>query len=136
MRVIAIVTGLAVAVGLLAGCGAGFHMRPDAPYRALRKAKTPVAPPPGLIYTHYKAPLSAATGEVGSRTGESTSHQIGLPPLPFPGLTTGLSLFSWGDASRESAVREGGISQVTQVDYDFTVVLMIYRRFRTEVHGN
>ena len=71
-----------------------------------------------------------------SRVGRSTSFQIGLPPLPFPGLTSGIDLFAWGDASVKSAAQSVGISDVKHVDRAYSVILMIYRRFTTEVYGD
>ena len=136
MRVIALVTSLAVVVGLLAGCGSGFQARPDLPYRMLRKARTPVMPPSGFLYSGYKAPLDAATGEIGTKTGRAASYQIGLPPLPFPGLEGGVDLVAWGDASPEHAAERAGITEVTQMDYEFNVIFLFIRRFVTEVHGN
>ncbi len=134
MRSAGLIAALASLSLLAAGCG--MTARPDAPYRLIRKAKTPVAPPPGFLYTHYKAPLDAGPGPTGTRRGTATHHQIGLPPLPFPGLTSGIDLFSWGDASIKTAAANGGIRQVRQTDYEYTVVLLIYRRFVTEVHGD
>jgi hypothetical protein len=96
-----------------------------------------IVPPPGILYSGFKAPQRPqATGPLGSKKGTARVQSIGLPPLPVPGLATGVNLFSWGDASTEEAKRNGGVSQVTHVDYDFRMILMIYRRYITEVYGN
>ena len=60
----------------------------------------------------------------------------GLPPLPFPGLALGLTLFSWGDASIETAARNGGVQKVEHVDYELEVFLSVYRRTTAEVYGD
>ena len=95
-----------------------------------------MAPPPGIIYSHYKAPLDIQPGTLGSKKGSASVHQIGLPPLPLPGLAAGLDLFSWGDASVKQAATNGGIRNVHQTEYDYRVILMIYREFTTEVYGD
>ena len=133
MRVSVLVATLLVLSESLSACG--ISARPDLPYRMLRKAKTAVAPPPGFIYSHYKAPLDVGPGTIGPKKGTATVHQIGLPPIPVTGLATGLDLFSWGDASVKAAAENGGIRKVDQIEYDYRVILMFYREFTTEVYG-
>ncbi len=122
-------------VGMTTGCVMG-PPRPDAPYRLASKAKTPVMPPPGLLYRKSKAPLSFGPTDFGSKFGRATSTQIGLPPLPFPGLTAGLDLFAWGDASEKTAAANGGITNIKHTDYEMEVILMVFRRFTLEAHGD
>ncbi len=151
---------LALLAGLpiVTGC-ASVTMRPDSGYRAVSKLRTAVLPPPGLVYTKHKAPLvfvprqqglrsgvlgaRAASQErefepitFGSKMGTATSSQLGLPPLPFPGLTMGLDLFGWGDASQDAAAKSAGIRQITHADYQFEVYLAIFRRVTVEVYGD
>lgn len=128
----AIAGALGIALVALSGCAT----RSDAPYRALAKLHAPVIPPQGLFYTHLKAPISLEATDFGAKRGTATSEQIGLPPLPFYGLQTGLDLFAWGDASLQAAAAAGGITEVEHVDYELTVVLFFYRRFTIEVYGN
>jgi len=104
---------------VLAGCA----NRSDVPYCALVRVSAPVIPPLGLLYTDVHAPLSLAATSFGARHGTAVSHQIGLPPLPLPGLTTGLDLFAWGDASQKTAAANGGITTVRHADYELRVVL-------------
>ena len=138
---------LAIALTLLAvlgtGCSGGLWSsarRPDIGYRALSKLKAPVMPPPGVLYGDVHAPtmlgLEVPPLELGSRKGTATSHQIGLPPLPYPGLATGLDLFAWGEASVDKARKEGGITEVGVVDYRMQTFLFVYRRLTLEVYGH
>lgn len=82
----------------------------------------PVVPPLGLLYTDIEAPL-APKGEAGSKRG--TSHVVSI-----------LGLVSTGDGSVKAAAANGGIHDVTLVDYEFTNVLGVYQRYTTVVYGN
>ena len=127
----------AVALAAVGCAGSGNQAaRPDAVHRTIMKHSTPVIPPHGILYTKYKAPLAPAPGRIGRKTGRATAHQIGLPPLPFPGLTTGLDLFAWGDASEETAREKGNLSEVSHSDYEVMEILLIYRRFTTIAYGD
>lgn len=94
-----------------------------------------VLPPPGILYTSFKAPQRDVRGPLGTKKGTASVHSIGLPPNPWTGML-GWDLVSWGGASTEEAKRNGGIREVTHVDYDFRLILMVYRRYTTEVYGN
>ena len=127
---------LVLAAGLLAGC-ASINVRPDSGYRAVNKFRVAVLPPPGVLYSNTKAPLSFRAGhDFGSKVGRTTSSQIGLPPLPFPGLTMGIDLFAWGDASEQTAAAAGGITDVKHADYQREIFFMIYRRMTVEAYGD
>jgi hypothetical protein len=126
----------AVAVALAGLLVAGCATRSDVPYRALARVSAPVIPPLGLFYTDVHAPLSLGATSFGAKRGTAVSHQIGLPPLPFPGLTTGLDLFAWGDASEKTAAADGGITTVRHADYELRVVLWLYRTFAIDVYGD
>jgi len=132
----AIAAALALAGAALVAVLPGCATRSDVLYRAIADVRAPVIPPQGLVYTHFRAPLALDSTGFGSKHGAAVSHQIGLPPLPFPWLYTGLDLFSWGDASQQTAAASGGITKVEHVDYDLMIVLMVYRRFTTEVYGD
>jgi hypothetical protein len=82
----------------------------------------PVVPPIGLAYTELDAPL-APRGEVGSKRGTST-------------VTAILFLVSTGDGSVRAAARNGGISDVKLVDYEYRNVLGVYQRYTTVVYGD
>ena len=133
-------TAALVAAGLLLGCAGmnGASMsRPDLGTRAVSQLSIPIITPPGLLYTHARAPVTMQyPSTFGSRKGTATVQSIGLPPLPLPGLGAGLTLFSWGDASLETAARNGGVQKVEHVDYELEVFLFVYRRTTAEVYGD
>jgi hypothetical protein len=95
--------------------------------------KAPVVPPPGFIYTSYKAPLdynfseqgvgTAVSDEVGSETAET--HFI---RIPFISLS-----FAWGDASMEAAQEK--LQTADYADYEFFTVLTIYSNVRINAYG-
>jgi len=128
-----------VAVCLLSTGCAG--MRPGAVLNSqvVTGIRTSVIPPGGVLYTHYKAPITTGfdpSRSLASKRGEAVVRQIALPPMPFPGLATGLDLVSWGDASIKQAAANGGITDVEHVDYELKTVLMVFRKFTVEVYGD
>jgi len=128
-------TAIAIALAgfLLVSCAA---TRSDVPYRLVSGVTAPVIPPLGLIYTNLHAPISLGPTSFGTKRGTAVSHQIGLPPLPYPGLVGGPDLFAWGDASEKTAAANAGITKVQHADYSLLVVLWVYRRFTIEVYGD
>jgi len=84
----------------------------------------PVMPPPGMVYTDYKAPLdhNLEGNPVGSRSGSAETMSI-------------LGLVALGDASVATAARNGGVSRVHHADYEYFNVLGIYQKYTTIVHG-
>lgn len=80
------------------------------------------APRVGAIYTDVTAPVAASNGG-GSRVGVSKS-------------TTYLGLISIGDASINTAKRNGGISTVTSADEHISSILGIITTYTTTVRGN
>ena len=82
----------------------------------------PIVPPLGIVYTNIDAPISLR-GDFGSKRGEAS-------------VTAYLALFSTGDASVRAAARNGGISNVKHVDYEFRNVIGIYQRYTTVVFGD
>ena len=46
-----------------------------------------------------------------------------------------LGLVAWGDASAEAAAKDGGITIIEHVDYEYMNILFIYQRFTTIAHG-
>ncbi len=89
--------------------------------------KSAFVPPPGGIYTSYKAPLLIGFNKtsIGEESGEGSTEYVLEPFL------TKLSA-SWGDCSLEEAAREGRLSKVGTADYEFMSVLGIYAK--TTVH--
>jgi len=139
MRRIAVLALLLAVAVAESGCANGLWSgtrRPDGAYRALSKVTAPVLPPPGFLYGDVRAPLVPAHSRVGSKKGTSTTHQIGLPPLPYLGLATGLDLVAWGHASVDDARRNGSIADVGYVDYRLETFVFVYRRFTIEAYGD
>jgi len=102
---------LAVAC-LMSGCAA---------YRA------PVMPPSAFVFSDIKAPLSTELNEstaVGTSQGAASASSV-------------LGMFAWGDASVNTAAKQGGLSTVNYADYEYLSVLFgVYTRFTTVAHGN
>ncbi len=65
---------------------------------------------PGLLYMDVKGPMGPAQGTGTGKQGRACA-------------STFLALFAVGDASLESAKRNGGISEVTTVDHHSTNIL-------------
>ena len=83
----------------------------------------PVVPPKGLLYTDQKAPLMPIpTPIVGDAEGTSSTHTI-------------LFLVAFGDGSIDAAAKNGGITTITHLDYEFENYLGIYQRYTTIAKG-
>jgi hypothetical protein len=78
--------------------------------------------PLGLLYTDLKIPLSA--------TGEVAKGKVGVGEC-----STVLGLVATGDCSIEAAMKNGGISKVSHVDWDAKSILGIFGTYRTTVYG-
>ena len=93
---------------------------------------TPLLPPRGGLVEAVRAPLSLnyhATLAKPAKTGSATFHYFWVP------LHSNLS-FTWQSASIESAVRNGGLSEVEYADYEVLSVLGVYTRFTIIAYGN
>jgi len=85
----------------------------------------PVEPPIALIFTEVAAPMdyNVNATPVGSKRGEASSSQI-------------LGMVATGDASIQTAARNGGITTIHSVDYKYvSYVLGVYSKFTTVVIG-
>jgi hypothetical protein len=109
---------IAALVGLLLLCGGCFRWA------------TPVRPPIGLLYTHYRAPLTADATDfvVGGPEGKSYTMAIREPFFTGQGV-------AWAQAAVEDAAREGGLKKVHYADYEMLEVLSVYSRFTVSVYG-
>jgi hypothetical protein len=83
---------------------------------------TPGFGPDGALFTSAKIG-TYGTGKPASRTGEACASSI-------------LGLVAIGDASVEAAKSQGGINDVSYVDYQIFSVLGLYARLCTVVRGN
>lgn len=91
----------------------------NATYRA------PVQPYMGTAFNQTSAPMDITFDEtrLGERRGTASSKRI-------------IGLFSFGDASIQTAARNGRMDVVDQVDYEFLNILGIYVEFTTIAIGH
>lgn len=101
------------------GCGGGL-------------IKAPVQPPPGLIFTKTKAPLSTdySATPAGGKVGTASTIYFSIP-IWFGRFLS----FAWDDASIARAAAEGGITKVTYADYEFMNILGVVGIYTTIAHG-
>jgi hypothetical protein len=85
-------------------------------------AMAPVVPPRGILLTDQKAPLFGGR-ELGAKEGCASTYTI-------------LFLVGWGDSSITAAARNGGITQIKQLNYDMFSILGLYQRYTTIVSGD
>jgi len=84
---------------------------------------TVASPVTGAIFMDVKAPLTATNAADSKKMGTSMA-------------TTILGLFATGDASIETAAKNGKITKIQHVDYHSTNILGIYSTFTVEVYGD
>ena len=77
---------------------------------------------PGILYMDVKGPMGPAKGTDTGKVGRACAN-------------TFLALFAVGDASIETAKRDGGITEVTTVDHHSTNILG-FGSFCTVVTGS
>jgi len=97
--------------------------------------KTPVIPPPGLIYSDVKAPLTVnyhgtPVGSAASKSGSKKTKYLWIP-IPFVPLR-----FGWDEAEVSTIARENGITEIAYADYQIMSILGIYQEFTVQVYGN
>jgi hypothetical protein len=78
--------------------------------------------PVGFLYNDTQTGVAVASNQAGGRVGQSCANSI-------------LGLFATGDASIETARRNGAISMITSVDEHSTSVLGVYSTYCTIVRG-
>ena len=76
----------------------------------------------GWIYTDVQGPIAATSNNAGTRIGKSCASSI-------------LGLFASGDASINTARRNGRIREITSVDHESNSILGIYAKICTVVRG-
>ena len=76
---------------------------------------------PGIIYMNVKGPMDPYSSTVASKRGEACQKIF-------------LALFTWGDASVETAKRNANISEVTTIDFQ-SFNLVGFGSFCTVVWG-
>jgi hypothetical protein len=76
----------------------------------------------GLLFTQVKAPVLANEGPRGTKTGTSKAMNA-------------LGLIAMGDASIETAAKQGGITKITHIDHDSFSVLFLFSSYTITVYG-
>ncbi len=79
--------------------------------------------PIGTLYTELKLPVDA-TSNTGPATKVGTSECMSI-----------LTLVALGDASIETAKKNGGITKVHHVDWDVENILGIIGKYKVTVYG-
>jgi hypothetical protein len=80
--------------------------------------------PAGVLYTDAKGAVSAAGGEISyTKIGIAEAKSV-------------FSLVAWGDASIQTAAKNGGITKIKYVDYEVNNVLGIFGKYQTIVYGD
>lgn len=82
-------------------------------------ARTPVT---GLWYSDVQGGVGATGNQTGNRVGESCAQSI-------------LGLAAFGDASIETARRNGGITMISSVDGRAEGILGVWAKYCTVVRG-
>ena len=77
---------------------------------------------PGLIYMNVQGPLGPAGGTATSKKGTACARGL-------------FHLFAWGDASIESAKKNGRITEVTTIDHK-SFNFIGFMSFCTQVYGS
>ena len=93
-------------------------------------SKAEFAPPRGIFFTSYKAPLLIDYNEtpVEDQKGSASAQFFWDPIL------TGASL-SWNDCSIKKASGNGQITKVGTADYEFFSILGIYAKTTVHVYS-
>lgn len=78
--------------------------------------------PVGCLYTELKLPVAA--------TGEVTKNKVGVAEC-----TSILGLVATGDASIEAAMKNGGITKISHVDWEAKNILGIIGTYKVVVYG-
>ncbi|MCK5875263.1 MAG: TRL-like family protein [Alcanivoracaceae bacterium] len=83
-----------------------------------------MSPVTGMIYSNVKAPLTAtAAPEQPQRVGRASVRSV-------------LGLIATGDASIQTAARNGGIREIHFVDYESQNFFGVLAEFTVVVYGN
>ncbi|MBN2056566.1 TRL-like family protein [bacterium] len=82
-----------------------------------------VAPVTGFLWTDVKGPMTATSNMTYSKVGTAQCTSI-------------LGLVATGDASIETAAKNGGITKIHHVDFHSTNLLGIFATFTVTVYGD
>jgi tellurite resistance protein len=81
-----------------------------------------VAPVTGVLYSDVKSGMAATSADNSSKVGTATAQSI-------------LGLVAVGDASIETAMKNGNITKVHHIDYYSKSILGIYATYTIQVYG-
>jgi hypothetical protein len=85
---------------------------------------TSMSPVSGFVYSNVKAPLTAtAAPEQAQRVGRASVRSV-------------LGIIATGDASIQTAARNGGIREIHFVDYESQNFFGVLAEFTVVVYGN
>lgn len=91
---------------------------------ALSGCATANAPVNGIIYSHVTAPLMVTgSADKPTKVGRAVARSI-------------FGLYATGDASIETAARNGGITKIHHVDHETQSYLGVLADYTTIVYGN
>lgn len=85
---------------------------------------TAMAPVNGFLYSNVIGPV-AVTGSADTPTKVGRSHARSI-----------FGLYATGDASIDTAARNGGITKIHHVDHESQVILGVIADYTTIVYGN
>lgn len=91
---------------------------------ALTGCATATAPVNGLLYSNVSAPLMV-TGSADKPTKVGRSYARSF-----------FGLYATGDATIETAAKNGGITKIHHVDHESQVILGVIADYTTVVYGN
>lgn len=98
--------------------------------------QAPVVPPVGWLFTQYSAPMDIDYGRAEQVTTPVTQLRSGRSETQYVLIPIGGPLsFGWGDASVDSAVRNGGFNRLHHADYEYMSILGLYQTFTTVAYG-
>ena len=79
--------------------------------------------PVGILYTELKLPEMATSNAAGTKVGTAECASY-------------LGMIATGDASIETAMKNGGITKITQVDWEVNNILGFVGKYKVIVHGD
>lgn len=134
-RIILILCMLPI-ISLFLGCATAFipstvPAPPGLHNAAAGNHNTPIIPPPGFIYSSYRAPIDINYKETGTGQLLKVSHKkTQFLRIWFPILS-----FGWGEVDIKSIAEREGIKKVAYVDYELFNILELYKTFTINVYG-
>lgn len=82
-----------------------------------------ISPVTGMLFTSVKAPLAVTEGTEASQVGKASCYSL-------------FGLIAVGDASIETAAKNGNITKIHHVDYESSSFIGIFANFTTVVYGD